>query len=163
MVRPLRPGRGSDVLLRSGPKAGAGPLFVHTAKGNTMTLLDLDGLLSIQSPTVDLEINGLGTVRLQRLFAGDKLRVIDLLGTVERTEAGEIVNQADALAFGCLLLSLAIVDEGGQASFDSDDGRAALGRLPLGQLQQLTAAAIELNGMGPETKVSDEIDEAKKN
>lgn len=86
-------------------------------------------------------------VRLARLDLPQKLRVLRLLESLPTDEDGALASQDDAFRFGLELLALAIVDADGVPTFDSERGRHVLGRLHVDDLNELIAAANDLNGL----------------
>lgn len=117
----------------------------------TLLPLSLQRLIDDIESTRDVTTPSGQLVRLRRLDLRRKLDLVERLDVIELNEEGAIASQRDALEFGVAVLSGTIIDEEGNATFDSEAGREALGSLQIEDLNLLINEANSLNGFRGET------------
>lgn len=81
------------------------------------------------------------TIRLGKLSAQDGMALAMPAKKLEHEPEGS--QSEDMLTFYALILSKSILDDAGAKALDSDEGRAMLRQLPMGDFLQLGNAAVE--------------------
>ena len=88
-------------------------------------------------------------IRILRLEGPDMIAAIEAAGAIEKDEAGNALDDAQAFEFGVLLLALCIADLNGNRVFDTEHKKKFLSSQVLA-VGELTPIAIEVNDLGPD-------------
>ena len=88
-----------------------------------------------------------GTVRLRRLSQAQVAKIKDLL-----PDGDKELEPEEVMALGVEIVALTAIDAQGNRIFDSKEGRHLLAQVSINDANQLTEAAMDLNGFtGEET------------
>lgn len=106
----------------------------------------------LSGATVTVSCDELGDVKLRRLNAYEKINFGKRFNASAKTKDGNFKREEDAIEFFIWLISVAVVDDKGEAFLSSDEGRAIIGAFQLDTLQVIGTAALELQQGGGKKK-----------
>ncbi len=118
-----------------------------------MKFEEMKAAMQSSKKTTTVTCPDVGEITLKQLDAKLGMQLATIANSLNAN--GTSPNDQAMLSFYVTIISKSIIDDDGNAVFDTDDGRETLTSLRFDQLMAIGNACLELNGMAG--------DEAKKN